>query len=68
MGAPENSPPVAHERVLTTSYEKGTTIFRRVSNMARSLKTSKSVDTICGYTKFELCGASWLARGAEAKH
>jgi hypothetical protein len=43
-------------------------IFNGVSNMAKSLKTSKSVDTICGYTKFELCGASWLARGAEAKH
>jgi hypothetical protein len=36
--------------------------------MAKSLKTSKFVDTICGYTKFELCGASWLAHGAEAKH
>jgi hypothetical protein len=35
---------------------------------AKSLKSSKSVDTIYGYTKFEFCGASWLARGAEAKH
>jgi hypothetical protein len=61
--------PYSRSTAFPTQIFRGLlTIFRRVSNMARSLKTSKSVDTICGYTKFELCGASWLARGAEAKH